>query len=97
MLTAALVALPMLYIHPNYFHFIIGFFISYMLLTGKRYLNKERPNDVKPVDWSLTLLMFTFAIACIVIGGYYLNHSNCFGTVFLIFGSTSVFLLTRTT
>lgn len=41
MLINSLVAIPMSYIHPNYFLFLISIFTINMLLTGVRYLNKK--------------------------------------------------------
>ena len=93
MLIAALVSFPLSYLHPNYFLFIVGVFTSYMLLTGKRYLNKKRITDVKKIDWALTITMLLFGIAFIVFGIYKLTVSNTFGIVFLVFGSISIFFV----
>lgn len=89
MLTAALVAIPMSCLHPNYFLFIIGFFTAYMLLTGKFYLKKKKTDDVKALDWALTLLMLLFGIAFIALGSLNIAKSNYFGIVFIVFGSIS--------
>jgi uncharacterized membrane protein len=90
MLTAALVALLMSYLHPNYFLFIIGVFTAYMLLSGKRYLSKKSPNDVRPTDWVLTLTMFLFALGFIGFGGLNLSKGYSFGIIFLVFGAISL-------
>lgn len=90
MLTAALVALPMSYIHPNYFLFIVGIFTAYMLLTGKRYLKKKSTNDVTQIDWILSLLMLAFGASFIFLGILRIIHASLFGIVFLSFGSISI-------
>ncbi len=90
MLMAALIALPMSYLHPSYFLFIIGVFTSYMLLSGKRYLKKKTPANIKPVDWLLTTIMLVFGAAFIGMGIYNLLQSNFFGVVFIAFGSISL-------
>lgn len=90
LLTAALVALPMSYLHPNYFLFIIGVFTTYMLLTGKRYLNKRKIADVKNIDWLLMVVMLVFGLAFIGFGIFNIVQGNSFGTVFLVFGFVSL-------
>ena len=50
LLMASLVALPMSYLHANYFLFIIGVFTSYMLVSGKRYINKVEDTPIKLAD-----------------------------------------------
>jgi uncharacterized membrane protein len=88
MLTAALVALPMSYLHSNYFLFIIGVFTAFMLLSGKRYMvNKGKPEWQ---DWLLTSVMLVFAVAFIGFGIYHFIKGNSFGSVFLVFGSLSL-------
>jgi len=89
LLTASLVSMPMTYLHPSYFLFIIGVFTSYMLLTGKRYLKIKAISDVKLTDWILTFTMFVFGAAFIAFGFYNIVNSNYFGTVHLVFGSIS--------
>lgn len=90
MLTSALVALLMSYLHPNYFLFIIGVFTSFMLLSGKRYVQKKQLCYVKLVDWLLTLTMLFFGLGFIVFGTYNIYFSNYFGIVFLAFGGISM-------
>lgn len=87
MLTASLVALPMSYIHPNYFLFIIGVFTSYMLISGKRYQTKKTVAHVTAVDWILTLVMLVFGLLFVGFGAFNMYKSNYFGIVFLVFGS----------
>ncbi len=95
MLFAALVALPMSYLHPNYFLFIIGVFTSYMLLTGKRYLKKKDNNEIQFADWTLTFLMLVFGIAFIVFGVFNIVKANYFGIVILVFGSISILFVNQ--
>ena len=90
LLTAAAVSLPMSYLHPNYFLFIIGVFTAYMLLTGRNYLKKKSIADVKTIDWVLTFTMLIFGTAFIGFGFYNIIRSNYFGTVFLVFGGFGI-------
>jgi len=87
MLTASIVSLPMSYLHPNYFLFIIGIFTSYMLLTGRRYLKIKSITDVQKTDWALSIIMLIFAFAFIGFGIYNIVKNNYFGIVFIVFGS----------
>jgi uncharacterized membrane protein len=95
MLAAALVSFPMSYLHSDYFLFIIGVFTSYMLLTGRRYLNKKDISDVETTDWVLTLTMLFFAIAFISFGIYKMINNDSFGIVLLVFGSISCLFVWR--
>ncbi len=90
MLAAALVALPMAYLHTNYFLFIIGVFTSYMLVSGKRSLRKKQASDVDVADWLLTIVMLLFGLSFIVFGVILLIQSNMFGIVLIVFGSISL-------
>lgn len=90
MLTAAFVAMPMCYLHPNYFLFIISVFTAYMLLTGKRYLTHKTLNTVGVYDWALTIIMALFGSAFIVFGSINLFNGSTFGVVFLVFGMISL-------
>jgi len=90
MLTASIIAMPMSYLHPHYFLFIISIFTSYMLLTGTRYLAKKSIEDINKIDWSITASMLIFSLAFIIFGINLLIKSNTFGVVFLVFGSISM-------
>lgn len=90
MLTSAVVALPMSYLHPNYFLFIIGIFTSYMLITGKFYLQKKKIDSIKITDWILTITMFLFGSGFIGFGFYNFLNNNSFGIVFMVFGAVSM-------
>lgn len=93
MLIAALVALPMSYIHPNYFLFIISVFTAFMLLSGKRYLYKKKITDVSKLDWSLTFTMLFFGLAFIGFGVFNLLKNEFFGIVFIVFGLISMLFI----
>lgn len=90
MLIASLVALPMSYLHPNYFLFIVGVFTAFMLLTGRRYLKLKHTTDVKNSDWLLTIVMFIFGTAFVFLGFYNLIKGFGFGIVLVAFGSISL-------
>jgi uncharacterized membrane protein len=89
MLLAALVALPMSYLHTNLFLFIIGIFTTYMLLTGVRYLAKKSA-PATLIDHLLTVLMLVFGLAFMYLGIVNIINGNSFGTVFLVFGLISL-------
>jgi hypothetical protein len=95
MLTAALISFPMSYLHSDYFLFIVGVFTSYMLLTGRRYLNIKEISDVKTTDWILMLTMLFFGIAFIAFGIYKIINNDSFGTVLLVFGGISCLFVWR--
>jgi uncharacterized membrane protein len=90
MLISSMAALPMSYLHPNYFLFIIGVFSSYLLLTGKRYLRKKKPSDTTAADWVISGIMLVFGTAFVAIGGYYLLRGVGFGLVPVVFGTISI-------
>jgi uncharacterized membrane protein len=97
MLTSAVISFPLSYLHPNYFLFIIGVFTTYMLLTGKRSLQKKMVSNVDNIDWVLTLTMLIFGIAFIIFGIYKIILNDYFGIVFLVFGSISQFFVWQDT
>jgi uncharacterized membrane protein len=90
MLIAALVAIPMSFIRPNYFLFLISIFTLYMLLTGVRYLHKKKLEDVNLIDWGLMLTMLSFGLAFIIFGVLNILKNNYFGSVFIVFGGISL-------
>lgn len=90
LLVASLVSLPMAFLHPNYFLFIVGIFSSYMILSGRRYLKIKSISDIKWQDKLLALTMFVFGSAFIVFGIYNLINNYTFGIVFLVFGFVSL-------
>ena len=90
MLIAALVAMPMCYLHPNYFLFVISIFTSYMLLTGRRSLGKTTLDKVNPIDWALTGTMLIFGFAFMTLGMSAIISANYFGIVLVVFGGISL-------
>lgn len=85
-----LVSFPMAYLHRNLFLFIIGVFTTYMLLTGKSYLNKKSISDVHLGDWLLSSVMLVFGSGFILLGTSYLIKGLTFGIVLLVFGMISL-------
>ncbi len=90
LLITAIFAMPMSYLHSNIFLFIIGVFTSYMILTGKRYLQIKKIEDVKKFDWVLSIVMILFGATFLVIGSKSIINGNTFGIVVLVFGMISV-------
>jgi uncharacterized membrane protein len=90
MVSSALIAMPMCYLHPNFFLFIISVFTLYMLISGKRYLYKKRISDVNNLDWIIGLIMLLFGVAFLVYGAYILLHQQSFGIVLVVFGLLSI-------
>jgi uncharacterized membrane protein len=90
MLVAALAALVLSYIHPNYFLFIVGVFTAFMLLSGRRYINKKSGSDVRMADWLLSGVMLLFALAFVGFGSYKIYLGESFGGVFLAFGGIAL-------
>lgn len=91
MLLAAIMALLMSCIHPNYFLFIIGVLTAYLLLSGRRYIHKKAGQGPSIYDWSLTVIILLFGLALILLGVYNIIGSNLFGIVFVVFGSGAIF------
>ena len=90
MLAAAISALGLSVIHPNYFLFIIGSFTIYLVGTGNRYLYlKMLGHDVKPniTDWVLTLGMMVLGMVFILSGTVRVSNGNSFGIAYIVFGA----------
>jgi uncharacterized membrane protein len=92
MLTAALVSIPMSFLHPNYFLFIVGVWTTYMLITGKRYLSIKQIADVKKIDWVITIVMSLFGAVLSAIGVYLLIKGGSFGLVLFAFGGIAMLM-----
>lgn len=90
MLAAALAALVLSYLHPNYFLFIVGVFTAFMLLSGRRYIGKQSGSTVKTADWLLSGVMLLFALAFVGFGSYKIYLGESFGAVFLAFGGIAL-------
>lgn len=95
MMLAAIVAFPMSYLHPNYFLFVIAVFTIYMLLTGRRYINKTANTPVTKIDWALSVGMLLAAFYFIGFGIYLFIHQNNFGIVLLVFGLISILFVLK--
>jgi len=90
LLLAAIVSFPMSYLHSSLFLFIVGVFTSYMLLSGKSYLNKRSSADVKVTDWILALVMLLFGLAFLGFGFLNIFKGVYFGVVLVAFGGISI-------
>ncbi len=94
MLATSLVSLPMAYLHPNYFLFIIGVWTTYMVLTGYRALHfKTKGTVFNWKDYSLTGSMLLFGLGFIGFGAFNLIQGVGFGIVFLVFGGLSLLMV----
>lgn len=90
LLTASVVAMPMCYLHPNLFLFIVSIFTNYMLITGYRFLNIKRISDVKWYDYALLVSMLIAGIVFVAWGILLVLNSKDFGIVLVVFGSLSI-------
>lgn len=90
MMLSAMVAIPMSYLHPNWFLFMISIFTIYMLTTGVRYLKMSQSKKVTKIDWLISFTMLLFAIGFIVYGILILLSQNNFGIVLMVFGIISL-------
>jgi len=95
MMVAVAAAIPMCYIHPNIFLFIISIFSGYMTISGRRYLLIKSNEDVKIQDWVLTELMAIFGLLFIGIGVNNLRLGNSFGVVLIVLGIISASFVLR--
>lgn len=85
MMINSIMAIPMSYLHPNLFLFLIAVWTLYMLLTGKRYLVLKSTKDVVPRDWALLAISTTAAVVFLFLGIKLLIHKNNFGIVVITF------------
>jgi uncharacterized membrane protein len=90
MLLTAMLAIVMTYLNPNVFLFITAVFTAYMILSGKRYLNKRSTDDVSMIDWLLTVAMCLFGLVFVTLGILNVVQSNFFGIVLIVFGGISM-------
>jgi uncharacterized membrane protein len=91
MLTAGISSLILSIIHPNYFLFMVGVFMLYMVFTGNRYIQlyhhgQDSPHKIKMTDWMVSLTMLLAGILFIAFGVLILTRENLFGLVFFTFG-----------
>lgn len=90
LLLSAIVSFPMSYLHSNWFLLIVGVFTSYMLLTGKSYLDKRTSAEVKVTDWILAGTMLIFGLGFLGIGLLNVFKGVYFGIVLIVFGAISL-------
>jgi uncharacterized membrane protein len=90
LLLSAIVSFPMSFLHSNWFLFIVGVFTSYMLLTGKSYLDKRTSAEVKVRDWILAGTMLLFGLGFLGIGLLNVLKGVYFGIVLIVFGGISL-------
>jgi len=90
MLISAIVAIPMSYLHPNWFLFMISIFTIYMLTTGVRSLKIKKEKDVKKIDWILSTTMLLFGLGFIILGTKLILSQNNFGIVLIVFGTIGI-------
>ncbi|WP_194976361.1 hypothetical protein [Aquiflexum lacus] len=95
MLSTSVLAIVMSYLHPNYFLFIIAIFTIYMILSGKRYLEKKKTSNVKSLDWIVTVSMFIFGLIFIAYGIFAIVKNDNFGIVLIVFGSISILFVVQ--
>lgn len=85
MMVNSITAIPMSYLHPNLFLFLIAVWTLYMLLTGKRYLSLKSSLDIKNKDWLLLTISAAAAIVFLFLGINLLINKNSFGIVVISF------------
>ncbi len=90
LLIASVSAIPMCYIHPNLFLFIVSIFTIYMLITGFRFLQIKKLEQVKALDYVFLILMFITGAVFVVWGGLLIIQSENFGIVLVVFGLLSL-------
>jgi uncharacterized membrane protein len=86
MLIGAVLAIPMSIIHPNIFLLIIGVWTTYMLVTGKRYLQIKTTSDFRTSDMVISIGMTIFGLGMPSLGIYLWMHGNGIGIVAGVFG-----------
>lgn len=85
MLVVFLTVLPLTYINPNPFLFLIGIFSFYMTFTGWRYA-VNRKGIADRVDFFAMFVMALTAFAMLVYGLSLFLNSNGYGVVIFVFG-----------
>jgi uncharacterized membrane protein len=90
LLINSLSAIPMSYIHPNLFLFIVSIFTIYMLVTGFRFLNIKTLEQVKKADYIFMVLMLIAGLTFVIWGSLLVIQSKNFGIVLIVFGLLSL-------
>lgn len=83
---SSLASIPITYSKSNYFLFLISIFTLFMLLTGKRYINKKSIKDVNLIDWLLTIMMSLGAVGFVIYAILLFISGKSFGIVLFVFG-----------
>ncbi len=92
MLISSFTAMPMSWIHRNYFLLIVAIVTAYMLLSGRRYIKRKKVPAVF-FDWVLSAVMAVAAIIFIVLGIISIVNGNTFGIVYMVFGLGGLFFV----
>ena len=85
MITVFVTALPMTYLHPNLFLFLISIFSYYMAFTGWR-LAVNRRGTPTLVEWGSVSLLVATALGMVFYGAYLLGSGINDGVTLLVFG-----------
>lgn len=85
MIVVFVTALPMTYLHPNLFLFLIAIFSYYSAFTGWR-LAVNRKGTPTLVDWGSGFVMALTAVGMLAYGAYLLAIGISDGVTILVFG-----------
>ena len=85
MIVVFVTALPMTYLHPNLFLFLIAIFSYYSAFTGWR-LAKNRKGTPTWIEWGSGAIMAITAVGMVAYGGYLLAIGISDGVTILVFG-----------
>ena len=88
--TACFCAMPMSYIHPNLFLFMVSIFSLYMLLSGYRYLRIKDVSDFYWIDHLYLGILILAGIELAIWGILLVLQSKNFGIVLIILGGFSL-------
>ncbi len=77
-------AIPMSFLQPNLFLFLIAIFSFYFALAGWR-LAKNRRGTPQLIDWTKTVIMLITGMAMMFYGTYMLINSNANGIILIVF------------
>ena len=86
-----LTALPMSFLHPNMFLFLIALFSYYLTVAGWRYALNRR-GTARIIDWLTAAIMFVTSLGMLVYGGAMLARTDLQGVTMLLFGGIGMTL-----
>ena len=86
MLLIFVTAIPMTFLRPNLFLFLIAIFSFYQALSGWR-TAKNRSGVPSPFDWAAAGVMTLAGAGMLIVGTVMVLSSNTLGIVLLVFGS----------